>query len=83
MQMRILEGMSVLQYYGMNNWTFENHYIARCGAWMNRKEFGKYTLTHDGGDMNEYLIKMYIGMRRYILKEPDENLPKARRFMRM
>ncbi|KAK9738285.1 Male sterility protein [Popillia japonica] len=83
MQMRILEGMSVLQYYGMNNWTFENHYIARCGAWMNRKEFGKYTLTHDGGDMNEYLIKMYIGMRRYILKEPDENLPKARRFMRI
>lgn len=82
-QMRILDSLNILQYYLENTWTFENHCIAKCEAWMNAKEFHKYTLTHYGIDLNEYLIQLFLGTKRYILKEPDVILPKTKRLMRM
>ncbi|KAK9738284.1 Male sterility protein [Popillia japonica] len=82
-QMRILDSLNILQYYLENTWTFENHCIAKCEAWMNAKEFHKYTLTHYGIDLNEYLIQLFLGTKRYILKEPDVILPKTKRLMRI
>ncbi|GJQ78015.1 hypothetical protein Trydic_g2365 [Trypoxylus dichotomus] len=82
-QMRIIYGQSVLDYYTSHEWVFDNSQSLKARSWMNKKELTRYTVTADGFDMEKYIENGAMGMRRYLLKEPDENLPKAKRTMKI
>lgn len=81
--MRIVAGSKVLEYYTSTNWAFDNQCVMNARRWMNSYELPKYTVSADGLNVREYFVNAAMGARRYIMKEPDENIPKSLRMMRM
>ncbi|KAK9738334.1 Male sterility protein [Popillia japonica] len=82
-QMRIVAGSKVLEYYTSTNWAFDNQCVMNARRWMNSYELPKYTVSADGLNVREYFVNAAMGARRYIMKEPDENIPKSLRMMRI
>lgn len=50
---------------------------------MNPREKKKYKVDGDGLDMVEYFTDCTHAARLYILNEPDDTIPQARRHMKM
>ncbi|KRT82454.1 hypothetical protein AMK59_3155, partial [Oryctes borbonicus] len=80
-QMRILYSQSVLTYYTIHEWVFDNQQSLTSRQWLNETELAKYVLTAEGFDVEQYFTNAAMCTRRCILHEPDENLPKAKRNM--
>jgi alcohol-forming fatty acyl-CoA reductase len=83
LQRKIYQANLALQYFILNNWHFENKNFIHLNhdlKLIDVKTFGYL-------DFLEYDLILYfrysvLGARRYLLKEKDENLPKARRHFR-
>lgn len=81
--MRIATGSKVLEYYTSFNWIFDNECVMDARRWLNSHELSKYTLSAEGINIKEYFVNASLGARRYIIKEPDENIPKSLRKMKL
>ncbi|XP_044764593.1 fatty acyl-CoA reductase 1-like [Coccinella septempunctata] len=80
-QRRIAKGCEVMEYYANNEWIFSNQRTKEKRTLLNLTERKKYKLDCDGFDYEEYFTNCVLCARRYILNEPDENIPAAKRHM--
>lgn len=81
--MRIAEGAKVLYYFTNNEWTFNNDGMLFVRDWLNDRERSTYTVDADDLDIEKYSINAALAARKYVLKEPDENIPRAMRTLKM
>ncbi|XP_015432153.1 PREDICTED: putative fatty acyl-CoA reductase CG5065 [Dufourea novaeangliae] len=82
-QRRIQKGFQVFEYYANNQWDFENSNIFEVRNLLNPVEFEKYQLHGDDMNMDAYFESCIRAARVFILNEPPETLPAARRHMRV
>ena len=80
---RIQKGFEVFEYYANNQWDFENSNLAEIREIVNEKEKVLYQLHGDDMDLDEYFENCIRAARVFILNEPPETLPSARRHMRV
>jgi Male sterility protein len=76
-QDRIEKGMDVLGYYANNQWNFDNEVQCIFRERLNDLEEDRYKVNSRGVDIRDYFYQAGLGVRRYILKTPDEMLPAA------
>lgn len=75
--------MEVLTYYAVNQWDFANDNAIHVRANLNKLERVRYKCDAEGVDIYQYFENCILGARRYLLKQPDERLPSARRMMKV
>ncbi|XP_033223503.1 putative fatty acyl-CoA reductase CG5065 [Belonocnema kinseyi] len=80
---RIKKGFEVFEYYANNQWDFVNDNLINIRDKLNPREKVKYLLHGDDLDLDEYFETCIRAARIYILNEPPETLPAARRHMRV
>jgi alcohol-forming fatty acyl-CoA reductase len=73
----------VFEYYVNNQWDFDNTNADIIRAKLNKTEKSIYRCDAEGVDIYKYFENCVLGARRYLLKQPDEMLPKARRMMKV
>lgn len=80
LQRRIYTANFALRLFMTTSWTFENDEFLKLHGRIPTDDVK--TFRYDNfvtADVREYLQNCVIGARRYLLNEPDENIPKARR----
>lgn len=80
---RIQKGFEVFEYYANNQWDFENSNVTEIRTLLNPKEKILYQLHGDDMDMDDYFESCIRAARVFILNEPPETLPAARRHLRV
>ena len=80
---RIQKGFEVFEYYANNQWDFVNDNISEVRDKLNPRERISYQLHGDDLDLDKYFETCIRAARIYILNEPPETLPAARRHMRV
>lgn len=71
----------MFEYYANNQWDFDNEESLNARSTLNPRERATYKCDGDGVDYFDYFTKCVHAARLYILKEPDDTLPAARRHM--
>ncbi|CAG9858436.1 unnamed protein product [Phyllotreta striolata] len=82
-QMRILKGLEVYEYYLTRPWNFDTTSIETVRKKLNSRELDNYQLDSDVKDVKQYLVDCTFYCRRQFLKETDDMLPAARRNMKI
>lgn len=82
-QRRINKGFEVFEYYANKQWDFDNSKMYEVRDKLNETENVKWQLHGDDMDIDAYFESCIRAARIYILNEPPETLPGARRHMRM
>ncbi|XP_077299873.1 fatty acyl-CoA reductase 1-like [Arctopsyche grandis] len=82
-QRRINKGFEVFEYYANNQWDFKSDNIQECRSKLNAKETLIYKIDGNGLDIHKYFEECIKATRLYILKEPEDTLPAARRHMKV
>ncbi|XP_033179622.1 putative fatty acyl-CoA reductase CG5065 isoform X2 [Bombus vosnesenskii] len=82
-QRRIQKGFEVFEYYANNQWDFDNSNIFELRNKLNPVEYKKYQLHGKDMDIDAYFETCIRAARIYILNEPPETLPAARRHLRI
>ncbi|XP_055536616.1 putative fatty acyl-CoA reductase CG5065 [Wyeomyia smithii] len=80
---RIAKGFEVFEYYANNQWDFDNANLVFLRTILNEEEKVKYKIDGEGVVVEEFFEACVWGARRFILKEPDDTLPAARRHMKI
>ncbi|KAL6257452.1 hypothetical protein P5V15_011023 [Pogonomyrmex californicus] len=80
---RINKGFEVFEYYANNQWDFENTYVDDIRAKLNSTEYKNYQVHGKDLDIDAYFEDCIRAARIYILNEPPETLPAARRHLRV
>nr|CAD7403844.1 unnamed protein product [Timema poppensis] len=82
-QRRISKGFEVFEYYANNQWDFKNDHVHVLRKLMNPREKKAFKIDGEGLDIDSYFEHCISAARIYILNEPLDTLPAARRHMRM
>lgn len=82
-QRRINKGFEVFEYYANNQWDFKNEYVVKIRKMLNDKERLVFPIEGNDLDIDEYILNCIQAARLYILKEPPETIPAAKRHMRV
>ncbi|XP_026322634.1 fatty acyl-CoA reductase 1-like, partial [Hyposmocoma kahamanoa] len=77
-QRRIYIANLALQYYVTKQWTFENKNFIHLRSKIKEEDKKDFYYDIENIDKYQYFINSCIGGRRYLLKEADEDLPKAK-----
>ncbi|XP_034946182.1 putative fatty acyl-CoA reductase CG5065 [Chelonus insularis] len=80
---RIQKGFEVFEYYANRQWDFKNDNIDIIRSKFNDLERKNYKVDGEDMDMDAYFEACIRAARIYILNEPPETLPAARRHMRV
>lgn len=80
LQRKIYQANLALQYFVLNNWHFKNQNFISLSSDLKLKDMKAFNFY----DFLEFDLILYfryavLGGRRYLLKEKDKNLPRARR----
>jgi alcohol-forming fatty acyl-CoA reductase len=83
---RLAKGMEVLDYYVNKEWKFDNSNCEYLWSIISEKE--NYIYKVNAKDFTEATAMEFfengiLGARRYLLHQPDETLPSARRWLTM
>ncbi|KAG6454598.1 hypothetical protein O3G_MSEX008763 [Manduca sexta] len=76
-QRRIYIANLALRYYITKQWTFDNTNFVALRSFLKEEDKHDFYYDIENRDKVEYFTKCCIGGRRYLLKEKDEDLPKA------
>lgn len=80
LQRRIYTANQALQLYMLTSWTFENDQFLLLHSDIQPGDIKDFRFNNFvTADVREYLHNCVLGARRYLLNEPDENIPKARK----
>nr|CAD7600247.1 unnamed protein product [Timema genevievae] len=82
-QRRIRKGFEVFEYYANNQWDFKNDHVLVLRKLMNPREKKAFKIDGEGLNIDSYFEDCISAARIYILNEPLDTLPAARRHMRM
>jgi fatty acyl-CoA reductase len=73
----------VFEYYTNKQWDFRNEHVVAIRKIMNERERKAFKIDGDNLDINQYLVDCVHAARLYILNEPLETLPAARRHIKV
>lgn len=85
-QTRISQGLDVLQFFTMRNWTFKSEKFKAINMKLSQEEYQMFFIDTEmipDSYEEEFIRNCLLGGRMYILKEPISNIPKARIQMKM
>ncbi|XP_069702748.1 fatty acyl-CoA reductase 1-like [Periplaneta americana] len=82
-QRRINKGFEVFEYYANNQWDFKNENVVQLRKIINERERRCFKIDGDELDLDIYITDCILAARQYILNEPLETLPAARRHMKI
>ncbi|XP_062132541.1 putative fatty acyl-CoA reductase CG5065 isoform X2 [Drosophila sulfurigaster albostrigata] len=83
-QEKISTGLGVLQFFTLNAWTFRSDNFASLWTNLNEQDKEIFNMNMNVKESEEeYMFVGALGARRYILKEKDEDLDKARFHMKI
>ncbi|XP_034478610.1 putative fatty acyl-CoA reductase CG5065 isoform X3 [Drosophila innubila] len=83
-QEKISTGLDVLQFFTLNAWTFRSDNYASLWKKLGDQDKGIFNMNMNARESEEeYMVQCAQGARKFILKEKDEDLPKARLHMRI
>nr|CAD7463332.1 unnamed protein product [Timema tahoe] len=82
-QRRISKGFEVFEYYANNQWDFKNDHVHVLRKLMNPREKKAFKIDGEGLNIDSYFEDCISAARIYILNEPLDTLPAARRHMRI
>ncbi|XP_066990944.2 putative fatty acyl-CoA reductase CG5065 [Anabrus simplex] len=80
---RIIKGFEMFEYYANNQWEFQNDLVVIIRGRMNARELQEINIDSSKVDLEAYFEDCIRAARLYILKETPEQLPAARRHMRI
>lgn len=80
---RIQKGFEVFEYYANNQWDFVNTNITQIRDKLNPREKMLYQIHGDDMDLDAYFEACIRSARVFILNEPPETLPAARRHLKV
>ncbi|XP_032665258.1 putative fatty acyl-CoA reductase CG5065 isoform X2 [Odontomachus brunneus] len=78
-QKRISNGITLLQYFTMRDWAFDNTKLLIMRDEMSPEDKKTFQMDLELLDINEYVKIFILGTRQYCMKENLSSLPKARR----
>ncbi|KAG7295434.1 hypothetical protein JYU34_021608 [Plutella xylostella] len=73
---------SVLEFFSMREWRFHNEHVKQLRARMTAADRDLYNLDCTTIDWDEHFKNFVIGTRRYLLKEKDEDIAKAKKHIK-
>lgn len=79
---KISSGIDVLNYYTNNNWEFCNENLGFLRRLVNKTEAERYFIFAEGIDIPKYMEDISLSSRRYILKNGDDTIPRAKKVVR-
>ncbi|XP_068147838.1 fatty acyl-CoA reductase 1 [Drosophila tropicalis] len=83
-QEKISTGLGVLQFFTLNAWCFRSEQYGSLWKNLNDQDKQIFNMNMDVKESEEeYMINCAKGARKFILKEKDEDLPKARVHMKI
>ena len=80
---RISHGMKVLQFYTTKQWHFRNRNFLALKNRINKDENEIFYTDLSQLNPNAYLRDYILGTRKYIVKEDESTLPRARKLLKM
>ncbi|XP_063924739.1 putative fatty acyl-CoA reductase CG5065 [Zophobas morio] len=80
-QRRILKGYDVFEYYTTKQWDFNNDVSMEARKLLTQRERELYKVDGDGIQYEQYFYDTVHAARLYLLNEPDETIPAAKRHM--
>ncbi|XP_055837530.1 putative fatty acyl-CoA reductase CG5065 isoform X2 [Episyrphus balteatus] len=76
---KIATGLEVLQFFTLKKWTFKSENYAALWKDLGKKDKEIFNMDMDSEvSEEEYMIRCAMGGRQFLLKEKNEDLPKAR-----
>lgn len=82
-QNKIHDGLEVLQYFTTHKWIFKNDRFLDVRDTMTPEEKRMFSIDFNAVEDKDYIKICMLGARQYCVKEPLENLPKARRLIKV
>ena len=73
----------MFEYYANKQWDFRNEHVVAMRKIMNERERKAFKIDGDNLDINQYLVDCVHSARLYVLNEPLETLPAARRHIKV
>lgn len=80
-QKRIIRGYDVFEYYVNRKWDFKKNNSIQVRNSLNTAEKLMFQTDANGFDLKEYIATSILGARRYILKETDDTIPRAKKLI--
>lgn len=80
-QQRISIGLDAFTYYINNQWNFSDESLVYLRTLLNSTEKKNYKIDFKDFDLNKYLENGSRYLKINILKESDDELPKARKMI--
>lgn len=81
-QKKVSMGLKVLQYYTTKPWVFKNDRLEKLRVKLNMEDQDIFNFTMEMVNNEEYIYNYIMVIRKYILKEGTETLPRARIILR-
>ncbi|XKL65276.1 hypothetical protein PGB90_008696 [Kerria lacca] len=82
-QDKINKGFEVFEYYANNQWEFRNEHVHYVRKVLNKRERRDYKVDGEDMDIREYFKNCVMAARIYLLNEPPETIPAAKRHMKI
>ncbi|KQS63159.1 putative fatty acyl-CoA reductase CG5065 isoform X2 [Drosophila erecta] len=83
-QEKISTGLGVLQFFTLNAWSFRSENYASLWNKLNEEDKAIFNMNMNTENTEEeYMIECAKGARKFILKEKEEDLPRARVHMKI
>ncbi|XP_043645557.1 putative fatty acyl-CoA reductase CG5065 isoform X2 [Drosophila teissieri] len=83
-QEKISTGLGVLQFFTLNAWIFRSENYASLWNKLNEEDKAIFNMNMNTENTEEeYMVECAKGARKFILKEKDEDLPRARVHMKI
>lgn len=77
-QTKLHRATSCLEFFTTHEWRFPNDNAQRLWRSLSEQDRAQFPFDVTGLDWTKYLECYALGTRRYIMKEDDSTLPKAR-----
>lgn len=76
---RMHNAFQMLEYFATRQWKFPSDNLVALNKSLNETDRKVFDFDVTKIDWNVYTHNMYLGMRRHLLKEDDDNVEKARK----
>ncbi|CRK93122.1 CLUMA_CG006592, isoform A [Clunio marinus] len=86
MQTKIMQGLEVLQFFTMRNWTFSSNNFKKLNDNLSSEEYQMFFIDTEAipdSFEDEFIKNCLLGGRQYILKEKLSTIPRARMQIKM
>jgi hypothetical protein len=76
---RMHNAFTLLEYFASHQWNLPSNNLTALNKSLNETDRKMFDFDVSQIDWVNYTYNMYIGMRRHLLKEEDDNVEKARK----